>query len=133
MDLAEVVRRHGPAYLRKYGARMPPAHREALAAILRCHTPACGGSLYLCDACGEPHYAYHRCGHRACGRCGHPQAEAWREKQAERLLPVGYFLVTCTIPQELRALFRAHQRLGYQILMQESAAALQDVARQPQY
>jgi hypothetical protein len=133
MDLAEVVRRHSPAYLVKHGARMPPAHRAALAAILRCHTPACGGSLYVCDGCGQPHYAYHRCGHRACGQCGHPQGEAWRARQGERLLPATYFLVTCTIPEELRALFRRHQRECYGWLFQESAAALQDVARQPRY
>lgn len=133
MDLADVVRRHGPAYLLKYGARMPAAHRQALEAIVRCHTPACGGSLYVCDACGEPHFAYHRCGHRAHGQCGGAQGEAWRARQEERLLPVPYFLVTCTIPEGLRALFREHQSLCYGMLMQESAAALQDIARQPRY
>jgi hypothetical protein len=133
MDLADVVRRHGPAYFAKHGARMPHAHRRALEAILRCHTPACGGSLYVCQACGHQHFAYHRCGHRACGQCGHVQAEAWHARQQQRLLPVTYFLVTCTIPQELRTVFRAQQRLCYGLLMQESAAALQDVAGQPRY
>jgi hypothetical protein len=149
MDLADVVRRHGPAYLEKFGARMPSAHRRALAAIVRCHTPAeaaasgtnggrvfrasSGGSLYVCDACGCQRFAYHRCGHRACGQCGFAQSEAWRARQNERLLPLTYFLVTCTIPEELRALFRRNQRLCYGMLMQESAAALQDVARQPRY
>jgi Putative transposase/Transposase zinc-binding domain len=133
MDLADVVRRHGPAYLDKIGARMPAAHRQALAAIVRCHTPACGGSLYVCDRCGGQRFAYHRCGHRACGQCGFAQGEAWRARQGERLLPLTYFLVTCTIPEELRALFRRNQQLCYGMLMQESAAALQDVARQPRY
>ena len=133
MDLADVIRRHGPAYLRKYGERLPGSHRAALAAILRCHTPALGGSLYACDGCGCQRFAYHRCGHRACGQCGHTQAQAWLGVQTERLLPVGYFLVTFTIPQELRALFRSHQRICYAALFAESAAALQDVARQPRY
>src|SRR5258708_394012 len=112
---------------------MPPTHRRAREAIRRCHPPACGGSLYVCDACGHQHFAYHRCGHRACGQCGYPQGEAWRARQQQRLLPVPYFLVTCTVPQELRALFRAHQELCYGMLMQESAATLQDIARQPRY
>jgi len=133
MDLADVVRRHGLAYLAKFGARMPNAHRQGLAAIMRCHTPECGGSLYVCDACGCQRFAYHRCGHRACGQCGFAQGEAWRAQQSERLLPLTYFLVTCTIPEELRALFRRNQRLCYGMLMQESAAALQDVARQLRY
>jgi hypothetical protein len=133
MDLADVVRRHGPAYLRKYGLRMPGSHRAALAAILRCHTPACGGSLYACDDCGKQRFAYHRCGHRACNQCGQPQQQTWLDAQTERLLPVGYFLLTFTIPQELRALFRANQRLCYDALFAESARALQDVARKPRY
>jgi Putative transposase/Transposase zinc-binding domain len=133
MNLADVVRRHGPAYIQKYGARMPQRHRRALDAILRCHTPACGGSLYVCAECGHQHFAYHRCGHRACGQCGFPQGEAWRARQQERLLPVTYFLLTCTVPQELRSVFRRHPELCYGILMQESAAALQDVAKQPRY
>jgi hypothetical protein len=133
MDLADVVRRHAPAYLRRHGARIPRSHRAALGAILRCHTPACGGSLYACDACGERRFAWHRCGHRACNQCGHPQQQAWLDAQTARLLPVSYFLVTFTIPQELRAIFRSHQRLCYDALFVESARTLQDVARQPRY
>src|SRR5688572_20506144 len=129
MDLADVVRRHGPAYLRKYGPRMPGSHRAALAAILRCHTPACGGSLYACDGCGKQHFAYHRCGHRACNQCGQPQQQAWLDAQTERLLPVNYFLLTFTVPEELRVLFRANQRLCYDALFAESARTVQDVAR----
>jgi hypothetical protein len=133
MDLADVVRRHGPPFLRKYGARVPGFHRAALAAILRCHTPAAGGSLYACDDCGHQRFAYHRCGHRACNQCGHPQQQAWLEAQTERLLPAGYFLVTFTIPQELRGLFRSHQRICYNALFTESARTLQEIARQPRY
>ena len=133
MDLADIVRQHAPAYLRKYGTRMPIAHRKAIDAILRCHTPACGGSLYACDGCGRQRFAYHRCGHRACNQCGHPQQETWLAAQLERLLPVGYFLVTFTIPKELRPIFRAHQRLCYDALFAESAGALQDVAGHERY
>jgi hypothetical protein len=133
MNLADVVRRHGPAYLRKYGERMPRSHRRALDAILRCHTPAQGGSLYACDHCGTRRFAYHRCGHRACNQCGHAQSQQWLSEQTTRLLPVGYFLLTFTIPQPLRPLFRSHQRLCYDLLFTESAGALQDIARQPRY
>jgi hypothetical protein len=133
MDLADVFRRHGPAYLRKYGARMPQTHRRAMDAILRCHTPAMGGSLYACDQCGERRFAYHRCAHRVCNQCGYAQSQAWLDQQNTRLLPVGYFLVTFTIPKELRAVFRRHQRLCYDVLFTESARALQDLARQPRF
>jgi hypothetical protein len=134
MDLADVVRRHGPAYLRRHGDAMPPSHRRALEDILRCHTAAAGGSLYRCGPCGEERFAYHRCGNRACGRCGHPQAQAWLERQQEQLLAgVPYFLVTFTVPEELRPLFRQHQRLLYGLLLRESAATLQEIAAKPRH
>jgi hypothetical protein len=42
---------------------------------------------------------------------------------------VPYYLVTFTVPAELRRLIRAHQHLLYGALLRESAHALQDVAR----
>jgi len=134
MDLADVVRRHGPAYLQRHGASLLPSHRAALEDILRCHTPAAGGSLYVCAPCGAQRFSYHRCGNRACGQCGHPQAEAWLERQRAQLLAgVPYFLVTFTVPEPLRAIIRQHQRLLYGMLLRESAATLQDIAAQPRH
>lgn len=127
--LADILRRHWPAYLARYGAcNILPSHHAAVRAILSCHTPQCGGSLYACT-CGQVHYTYHGCGHRACPQCGHQDAEAWIERQAARLLPVTYHLITFTVPRELRSLIRSNQRVMLDLLFKESAATMQDVAR----
>ena len=128
IPLAEVLRRHWPAYERKYRARLLPSHRRAVAALLSCRTPALGGQLYRCE-CGQEHYAYHSCNHRACPRCGHADATAWLQRQRRKLLPVPYYLVTFTVPAQLRQLIRAHQKTAYTLLLRESAGALRDVAR----
>jgi len=128
IPLAVVLRRHWPAYERKYRARLLPSHRRAVAAILSCRTPALGGQLYRC-ACGQEHYAYHSCNHRACPQCGHADATEWLQRQRCRLLPVPYYLVTFTVPQQLRRLIRSNQKILYALLLTQSAAALQDVAR----
>ncbi len=129
VSLAEVLRRHWPAYERKYRARLLPSHRRAVTAILSCRTPALGGNLYRC-ACGREHYAYHSCNHRACPRCGHADATEWLNRQRRKLLPVPYYLVTFTVPAQLRKLIRAHQKSLYPLLLRESAGALQDVGRE---
>ena len=49
------------------------------------------------------------------------------------MLPVPYFLVTFTVPSELRRLFYSHQQLLYNLLFAQSAGALQDVAARPKY
>lgn len=126
--LAEILRRHWPDYLAKYGAsNILPSHHEAVRAILSCHTPEGGGSRYDCE-CGHEHFAYHDCGHRACPQCGHREAEEWLERQTARLLPVTYHLVTFTVPEELRSIIRSNQRLMLDLLFKESAGTMQDVA-----
>ena len=124
--LAEILRRHWPAYVARHGTILP-SHHAAAGAILSCHTPERGGSLYQCE-CGNLHFAYHGCGHRACPQCGHREAQEWLERQTARLLPVTYHLVTFTVPEQLRQIIRSNQRLMLDILFKESAATMQDIA-----
>jgi hypothetical protein len=105
-----------------------PSHRRAVAALLSCRTPALGGQLYRCD-CGQEHYAYHSCNHRACPQCGHADATEWLDRQRRKLLPVPYYLITFTVPAQLRQIIRSHQKDLYPLLLRESAGALRDIAR----
>jgi hypothetical protein len=128
IPLATVLRRHWPAYQRRFGAKLLPSHRDAVTSVLRCRTAALGGQLFAC-ACGRVEFVYHSCNHRACPRCGHADATEWLARQRRKLLPVPYYLVTFTVPAELRRLIRAHQKLLYGALIHEAAHALMDVAR----
>jgi len=130
--LAELLRVHWPAYVAKFGRLIPDEAQAAVRAILRCRTAALGGQLYRC-ACGREHYAYHSCNHRACPRCGRDDAAAWLAQQRTRLLPVPYFLVTLTVPAELREPIRAAMKLWYGALLKEGAGAVQDLATQPKH
>jgi hypothetical protein len=100
--------------------------------ILACRTPALGGQLFECPACPGFDYRYHSCNDRHCPQCGQTDADAWLERQRARLLlPVPYFLVTFTVPEELRRLIRSHLRIGLDLLFAGSAQALQDLAGNP--
>lgn len=127
VSLADIFRLHWPAYRARFGYAIPPAHRAAAKAILSCRTPQRGGHLYACD-CGAFRFAYHSCRHRACNQCGRAGAHSWAQRQETKLLPVPYFLVTFTVPKELRALFRAHAKTLYAACFRASAGALADVA-----
>ena len=76
-------------------------------------------------------YAYHSCGNRHCPKCGDDRADSWRDKQLQTLLPVNYFLVTCTLPHELNPIAHSNQKLIYRLLFQTSADALQTRALNP--
>ena len=126
--LAAVLRRHWPAYERKYGDRLLPSHRQAVQSILACRTAALGAQLFGCG-CGQRELVYHSCNHRACPQCGHADATAWLNQQRRKLLPVPYYLITFTVPEQLRQVIRSNQKLLYPLLLREAAYALLDVGR----
>ena len=123
--------RQGEQALRRSDLR--PEQRRALHAIQRCRTPASGGHSYRCTHCGGQHHGFHSCHNRACPRCGGEKTAAWTRKQTERLLPVPYFFVTCTVPQQLHDAFAAQPQLLHDLLFTHAAAALQTVAVLPRH
>ena len=133
LELADIFREYGPAYLETYGARMPPSHAKALQDIVFCRTEALGGEVFYCDHCAEFVYSYHSCGNRHCPKCGQDRADRWRDRQLQKLLPVPYFLVTCTLPHDLNPIARSNQTLISRLLFQSSAEALQTLARNPKW
>jgi hypothetical protein len=127
-ELADIFRQHGPVYREQFADRMPPSHLQAMRDIERCRTAALGGQVYHCPDCQETIYRYHSCRNRHCPKCQNGKAVAWLTAQQDLLLPVPYFLVTFTLPQELRALARANQQRFYHMLFRASANATRKLA-----
>jgi len=133
LDFRTVFTRHWRAYYSRHGGSIPEAHRRAARAIIPCRTEALGGSLHRCDDCGTHHYAYHSCNHRNCPQCGYQDAMDWAGRQKEKLLPVPYAMVTFTIPEELRRIFRSNQKTCFNAMFRCSARALQEIAAMPHH
>jgi hypothetical protein len=133
ITLGEIVRQHGAAYRAQYAEHLLPSQDAALHAIEQCRTEALGGHLYSCPACGTLRYSYHSCRNRHCPTCQHDATQTWLSSQHELLLPVPYFLVTFTLPSELRDIAYRHQRILYNLLFRASAAALMQLAHDPRF
>lgn len=127
LALADVLAAHWHTYARAHRKTLSAAHHRAVRRVLACRTPALGGRLYRCDGCAKPHFAYHSCNHRSCPQCGSLEQQLWTAKQEAKLLPVPYFMVTFTIPEELRQACLAHPKELYDTLLKQSANALRDV------
>jgi hypothetical protein len=124
--------RLAPDYLRRFGAAMPARQRQVLDIILSCRTPARGGELFACPDGHGFDYRYHSCNDRHCPLCGQTDADAWFERQRERLLlPTPYFFNTFTVPEELRFFIRSHLQIGLDLFFAASSQALQDLAANP--
>ena len=127
LDLAELVGEHWEDYAHAHRQHLCAAHYRAVRRVLACRTPEMGGRVYRCSGCEKNHYAYHSCNHRSCPRCGALDQQIWTAKQEARLLPVPYFLITFTIPEELRTLCQQYPAILYDLILRESAGALQDI------
>ena len=133
LEVADIFRLHGAAYRARFGTRLATSQVRALRDIEACRTAYFGGHLKQCDHCGRKVFAYHSCRNRHCPKCHRQQTDRWLEKQRARLLPCRYFLLTFTLPSELRPLARAHQKKVYGLLMSSAAAAVQTLALDPRH
>jgi hypothetical protein len=131
VTLGEIFRQYGPQYLERYADRLAASQRQALRAIAACRTEALGGHVYHCAACDETRYSYHSCRNRHCPQCQHAAAQRWLREQQALLLPAPYFLLTFTLPAALRSVAQQQPRLIYNLLFRASAAAAQELARDP--
>lgn len=133
VTLAEIFRQYGPAYRGAYQDELLPSHLRVMWCIESCRTEALGGHVYQCEACGEMVYSYHSCRNRHCNQCQDDKAAAWLAEQQTLLLPVPYFLVTFTLPEELRQVTYCNQRVVYNLLFRAAAEALQALAVDPRF
>ncbi len=133
LELADIFLRYGPEYRAKYKERMLPGHLRAMQDIEQCRTESKGGHVYLCNDCDRPHYSYHSCKNRHCPKCCNDSADLWLLKQQKLLLPVDYFMVTFTLPEELRMIVRSNQKTMYSLMFETSAAALKKLALDPRF
>jgi hypothetical protein len=129
--VADCLRQHGGAYLKEHGDAVPLGHRKVLSAITRCRTGELGGVLYRCDCCGREHWVGRSCSNRHCPTCGIDKTATWLEKQTAKLLPVQHFLITFTVPWELRMVVRANQRVCYDAMFNSSSQTICELASNP--
>jgi hypothetical protein len=131
LEVADIFRAAGPEVCARLAVL--PSQQRAVQAIQQCRTAALGGQVYGCEQCGALQYSYHSCGNRHCPKCHGQQTERWLEQQRIRLLPCAYYLLTFTLPSELRSLARSEQKLVYGLLLSAAAASIQKLCADPQW
>ena len=129
--VADALRQHLPGYLETFGDRVPLGHRKVLSAITRCRTGQLGDVIYRCTSCDKRHWVGRSCGNRHCPNCQKQKTSLWLIRQTEKLLPVQHFVVTFTVPEELRPLLRAHQKALYDALFQAGSQTIRTLLANP--
>jgi Putative transposase/Transposase zinc-binding domain len=133
LEVADVVRQHGAAFLARYGPTLSGEQHRALRAIAVCRTAALGGHITQCDHCGHEVQAYNSCRHRCCPKCHGAAQAAWRTAREREVLDTSYVHVIFTLPHVLGPLALQNPRHLYGLLFRTVAQTLQDIAGDPKH
>ena len=131
IGLAEVLRRHGAAYLQTHDLSVTKA--KAWRAILACRSAALGGHVETCSACGTTRQVFNSCRNRHCPRCQTRAKESWLAQRRAELLPVPCFHLVFTLPHDLNGLVGASPRVLYETLFEAMSATLTEFAANPRW
>jgi hypothetical protein len=131
MQLDTIIEQYKPAFMAQYSAHLLPQQRQAIHALSRCRTPDSGELYVHCTHCDEAHWHPMSCGHRSCPKCQNHEASQWLKRQQAKLLPVEYFMVTFTLPCQLRALAWRHQKVMYSLFFACVSSTLKDFGLAP--
>ena len=122
----DALRRFLPSFLESAPA-LSPQQRRAIWAITHCRTPELGGRLFDCQPCGRVHLAFHSCNHKACPQCGKGATAQWIQRELNKRLNAPYYLVTFTLPSQLRScFFGPHAKEAYDLFFAAVSSALSE-------
>jgi len=118
MLLSTIINKFKQSFSEQYKKSILPGHRKALWAMEQCRQIHGPQMLVQCtdQACGKRKYIPHSCGHRNCPHCQNHENQQWIENQLDKLLPAEYYLVSFTLPKQLRDLAWRHQKIVYSIM-----------------
>jgi len=131
LELADIFRQHGPAYRQTH--RLPLHQHRLMQAIEACRTPVLGGVVEWCDRCQYTHTRYRSCRNRHCPKCQGIARAKWLEQRTAELLPVEYFHVVFTLPEEIARIAFYNKEAIYDLLFRTVSETLLTIARDPQH
>lgn len=133
LEVGEIIRKYTPAFLDRYDRVLSTDQRRALKDLALCRTATLGGHVEECDQCGQQRIAYNSCRNRHCPKCQATARARWMADRAKELLPVEYFHVVFTLPDDLAPIGLQNPRVVYNLLFRAAAQTLLQLAADPKH
>src|ERR1700735_2976698 len=128
LEVADLVRAAGPAFIARSRTWITWKHVKVLLAIVRCRTAVLGGHLDECTRCGHRAISYNSCRNRHCPKCQNQLRDRWLAARRAELLAAPYGHVVFTLPHQLAPLAMQNKELIYGLLFRASAQTLIQIA-----
>ena len=133
LEVADIFRDHGAAWRRANAGHLSLGQLKVMSAIERCRTAALGGHIARCEDCAHTQIAYNSCRNRHCPKCQGAAARSWLADREAELLPVAYYHVVFTVPQQIADIAYQNKRVIYNLLFKASAQTLLTIAADPKH
>ena len=130
-ELADIFRNHGAAYRRAHP--LPLQQLRVMRAIEVCRTAALGGHVEKCGQCEYTRISYNSCRNRHCPKCQNTERAKWLESRTAELLPVEYFHLVFTLPEQVARIAFHNREALYGILFRSASETLLRIARDPKH
>ena len=131
IEIADIFRKYGGAFREKY--RLPLHYIKVMNLISVCRTSSLGGHLEKCDQCGYQRNAYNSCRNRHCPKCQYAAKEKWIDQRKSELLPIPYYHIVFTIPEELNNITLINKKEMYSILFKSASETLLVLGKDPKH
>jgi hypothetical protein len=131
LEVADIFRRYGAAYREAH--QLPYEQLRVMRAIEVCRTAALGGHVEKCNGCDFTRNAYNSCRNRHCPKCQNTERAKWLEDRKAELLPVEYFHVVFTLPEQMAEIAFYNKETVYGLLFRATSETLLTIARDPKH
>ena len=133
LEVADILRKHGPAWRDAQRGHLSLAQLKVMSAIEQCRSAALGGHVLRCEGCGANQIAYNSCRNRHCPKCQSTTAQRWLDARRADLLPVEYYHVVFTLPAPIADIAYQNKAAIYGLLFDVAAETLLTIAADPKH
>ncbi len=133
LEVADIFRALGPAWRHAHAGHISLGQLKVMSAIERCRCASLGGHVLRCSSCQQMQIAFNSCRNRHCPKCQASAAQRWLQDRKADLLPVEYFHVVFTLPEQIRHLAYQNKSVIYSLLFKTVAETLLTIAADPKH
>jgi putative transposase/transposase-like zinc-binding protein len=131
LELADVFKALDSDFSKTDTQSLSYEQRRVLRDLIQCRSAALGGHVEQCTQCSHQQIAYNSCRNRHCPKCQAAARKEWTQQRAAELLPVEYFHVVFTLPEQLSSLALQNKRMVYGLLFRAASQTLLEIAADP--
>lgn len=129
----DIFRNYGPAWREENVGHISREQLKVMYSLEACKTIQLGGHILQCDTCKKQHITYNSCKNRHCPSCQNLKNAAWVLERSRELLPIQYFHVVITLPDDLNPVVFQNQKIMYKLMFDSVAQMLKELSRDPKH